>query len=108
MTLSIDPVDILVIRSLQKEIVLGIIRTDGQAMLRVTDAHEFRDHQEWVAKGGLMDVLRGFSILVKQGEVTDFFPRSCLNPGADARLEEQYVTELLALLPTAADVRILE
>ena len=77
-------------------------------MLKVSDPGEYPGHIEWLVRDKLTEVIRGFSMLVSNGEVTAFFPRSRLNPASDARLEEAYVQQILRLLPTIPSVRMLE
>ncbi|MHC4062889.1 MAG: hypothetical protein ACYSUI_00090 [Planctomycetota bacterium] len=63
-------------------------------------------HVEWLEHEPIEDVVRGFSLLVKNGQVCALFRLSRLNPTEDAELERRFVTELEAQLPLSEDYRI--
>ena len=107
MELWVSTDDREIVEQAKKEVVLGIITRSGQVRLQVADADRFPEHVEWLARE-TVDAVRGFSLLVVDGEVTAFFPRSRLNPGGDPRLETEYIQGVLHLLPTIPNVKWLE
>lgn len=108
MILHVDEADISLVTASQNAIVLGIITGDGGVRLRPADAYHVPGHVEWLARTPIDDVARGFAVLVREGRVSAIFPRSRLNPGPDARLEQELVEQLKLLLPMNEDVRTLE
>ena len=108
MIVSVPGAERAKIEGAKKEIVLGIILADGQVRLQVSDARVHPGHVEWLARESWRNVVRGFSLLVEDGKVTALFPRSRLNPGADARLEGEYAESVLRQLPTIETVTLLE
>lgn len=97
-----------VLKRADNAIVLGIIASDGTLMLKLSDARAFPGHPEWLEREPKLGAIRGFSLLVRGGEVWALFPRSSLNPMSDWRLEADYIEQLLRVLPTVENVQILE
>lgn len=108
MTLTLSETDCDAIRHADKELFLGIITADDHVRVRAADPVRNPGHVEWLANDAIRDAVRGFSLLVHGGKVTAVFPRSRLNASADARLEDEYLGQLMKLLPVADDVRLLE
>jgi hypothetical protein len=108
MTLRIDESDIAIAREATKAILLGIITAAGVVRLVEADPIHFPGHVEWLSKCRITDAIRGFSLLVRGGRVWAVFPRSRINPGPDARLEDEYAAQLLALLPKEDNPQVLE
>ena len=77
--------------------------------MRLTESDPWRipGHVEWLEHETIEDVVRGFSLLVKNGQVCALLRLSRLNPTEDAALERRFVTELEAQLPLSEDYRIL-
>jgi len=105
--LSIAPDYLAVVRNAAHEIVLGIILPDDSVRLKLA-SRACPGHVEWLAEAPAVSVARGFSLLVKNGQVDAIFPRSRLNRQPDARLEQPYVNELICILPCNKALRVLE
>ena len=104
----ISPEQLAVLKRADNAIVLGIIASDGTLMLKLSDVSTFPGHQEWLEREPELSAIRGFSLLVRGGEVWALFPRSSLNPMSDWRLEADYIERLLRVLPSVENVQILE
>jgi len=108
MALSIDSEQVKLVTDSENELVLGIITREDIVKLKLSDRLVFLGHVEWISMEPMAGVTRGFSLLVRNGKIGAIFPRSRLNPGPDARLENEYIEQLLRLLPTDENVRTLE
>jgi len=107
MALDVGEPELGLVRASKREILLGIILSGGTVRLHVAGP-DCPGHVEWLACEPSLVATRGFSLLVKNGRVEAIFPRSRLNPGLDARLEQVFVDELVVMLPGIHRVRILE
>ena len=107
MVLFISQGHLAIIADSENSLVLGIITADKVVRLTVADATRFPGHMEWLQREPVADVVRGFSLLVKDGAVHALFPLSRLNPGPDAKLERALIAELTGILPLAPEFRIL-
>jgi len=105
--LTISEGELAKITSAEDALLLGIITDEGQVRLQVADSVGTPGHVEWLKREAITGVAAGFSLLVKKGTVSALFVQSRLNPGADARLEQEFVVQLRDLLPLAREFRIL-
>ncbi len=74
--------------------------------LTESDPSAIPGHLEWLEREPIEDVVRGFSLLVKNGQVCAIFRLSRLNPTKDAELEKRFVNELETLFPLSEGYRI--
>jgi hypothetical protein len=91
--------DLQVIKEAHHALILGLILETGQVRFQAADKARFPGHREWVASMKKVKPAGGFSLLVKGGRVTGFFPLSSLNSTADARLPEKWINAILKKLP---------
>lgn len=103
MKLVLAPGSAAQIRRQSDAAVLGIIRLDGSVLLRVADATRLPDHQSWLRVDNIENAARGFSLIVRSGEVHLLYRQSVLNPGPEFRLELALVRQLESLLPLASE-----
>lgn len=107
MLLTIQASELETVFGAQHEVVLGIILQSGVVRVRIADVRNAPGHAEWIAQESITDAWRGFSILVKGGNVYRLFAASRLNPGPDGLLEEDIIRQLEQLLPRAKDYDVL-
>ena len=96
------------IRATAREVFLGLVRATGEILIRIADAVAYAGHKEWIARDriDLIEVIGGFSFIVKNGEVTGFFPSSQVNQTSDWRLPEHEVREIVKLLPLSLNFQV--
>ncbi len=76
-------------------------------MVRVADATKYPGHCEWLRREEEIQALRGFSLLVKCGQVSALYAASVLNPAHDGQLETRYIRQIEKAVPLAPDFQIL-
>ena len=108
MALEVSQNDIRRIEAARDALFLGIITAGGVVRLTESDPTAIPGHLEWLESEPIEDVVRGFSLLVKNGRVCALFRRSRLNPSADAKLEGRFVTEIETMLPLGEAYRTFE
>jgi hypothetical protein len=103
MNYTLASADLDQIAKLQSDLVLAIIMKDGEVRIRVADWHDYPGHIEWIRRDQIRrsDVLRGFSMIVKNGLVSGLFPYSRLNPTDPPGLSEEQLQAVAFLLPLA-------
>lgn len=106
--LDFTPAELALIESADNAVILGIITGQRRVHLRLADPQAFPGHAEWLAKDRIVDVIRGFSLLIRNGRILAIYPRSRLNPGQDARLDDEFLQDLMSALPTDTNVQVLE
>ena len=106
MSLRIADAELGLLAGTRDGLLLGIITADQKVRLKMADGARITGHVEWLARERIQDVVRGFSLSVKDGLVRALFPLSRLNPTPDAKLEESAIAELGGLLPVSADFKV--
>ena len=96
------------IRAATREVFLALIETSGDLKIRIADSIDYPGHTDWIAHDriALESVVGAFSFIVKDGQLTGFFPSSQLNRGPNWRLEDAELHTILELLPLAPDFRL--
>jgi len=96
------------IQAAAREVFLGLVMAMGDIRVKVADSVQYLGHSEWVARDKIdvAGVTGGFSFIVKDGEVTGFFPSSQLNRTSDWRLPELEIREIVKLLPLSMNFQI--
>lgn len=110
MELRISGDGISLLQSLASELLLGIATVDGELRFHVADMKVYRGHGEWIERESIArsEIARGFSILVKEGQVVALFPMSELNPPPDHSLDEGEIHRITELLPLSGEFRIFQ
>lgn len=99
MNLRVSQLDRALLDRCVNDAVLGIITSNGKVVLRVADRVRYSGHREWLRRDKIRGVLRGFSLVVKEGRVVGLLPMSVLNQTRDGLLEEALVKQVEQLLP---------
>lgn len=105
MQLRISDEQLRLIADADNAVFLGIIDSKGDVFLRQADPVSMKGHHDWIAKGEIETRFRGFSVTVKLGRVRSLFAASIVNPTPDARLERDFIEQLVALFPIADQMK---
>ena len=108
MALQVPENDLHLIGAALHAVFLGIITAEGIVRLTESDASAIPGHLEWLEREPIEDVVRGFSLLMKNGQVYALLRLSRMNPSADAKLEERFVSEIETMLPLSDDYTTFE
>ena len=108
MRFTIAEEDLDVVRSLKKDLLIGIVMRGGEVRLQVSDMHVYRGHVAWLSRDSIPRdaVERGFAIGVKEGHVQYLNPNSELNPNRDRSLLDDEIEQLKDLLPLSEDFKV--
>jgi hypothetical protein len=105
----IEPDQLLVLRTAEASLILGIVTSDGEVLLREGSYDSCPGHKEWLAaEPGLASRARfGFSLISLKGRVKCIMRASRVNPSeCDFLLPQQAVDELKAIFPLDGDFKV--
>jgi hypothetical protein len=82
-------------------VLLGIINQEHQILLQEASATDIQGHGDWLKKTGLIreEVLAGFSLVVRNGEIVSMFTSSILNDPPCYQVPVPLLEQLKTLLP---------
>jgi hypothetical protein len=97
-----------IIRAATREVFLGLALASGDVRIRIADSVLYPGHAEWIERDQIIvnDVIGGFSFIVKEGQVTGFFPSSQMNRTPNWRLPDVQLRGILELLPLSSDFHL--
>ena len=105
--LTIDERSLGLLKTPGEALLLGIITNEGRILLREAGEHMCPGHIQWARSEPEIHPGYGFSLIARNGLVTEIFRTSALNVSQEDRLlPRELAEELMSLLPVSDDLRV--